>query len=92
MPRTRDDPLPIDESCTCYTCRNFSRAYLRHLIAAREMLSSTLLSIHNLHTLLSLMADLRQAIFNGNLEAFTADFFAARQAGSPETELEPPVF
>ncbi|HWQ84897.1 MAG TPA: tRNA guanosine(34) transglycosylase Tgt [Anaerolineales bacterium] len=94
------DPLPIDESCTCYTCQNFSRAYIRHLITAREMLVATLLSIHNLHTLLSLMADLRQAIFAGKLEAFTADFFAARKgasengllAGLPETEPENPPF
>jgi len=85
------DPLPVDESCTCYTCRNFSRAYLRHLILAREMLSATLLSIHNLHTLLSLMADLRQAIFAGTLDAFAADFFSARQASAPEAELEPPT-
>lgn len=84
------DRLPIAESCTCYTCRNFSRAYLRHLILAREMLSATLLSIHNLHTLLSLMADLRAAIFAGTLAAFAVDFFAARQASAPEAELEPP--
>ena len=79
------DPRPIDEYCTCYTCRNFSRAYLRHLIAAHEMLSATLLSIHNLHTLLALMADLRQAILSGNMAEFAEDFFAARQANSPDS-------
>jgi queuine tRNA-ribosyltransferase len=85
------DPLPIDERCTCYTCRNFSRAYLRHLIAAREMLSATLLSIHNLHTLLALMADLRQAILAGNLAEFAADFFAARQVDGPESAFDDPA-
>jgi queuine tRNA-ribosyltransferase len=49
------DKNPIDEQCTCYTCRNFTRAYLRHLISVKEMLSATLLSIHNLHTLIHLI-------------------------------------
>ena len=62
MQRMRRDPRPIDESCNCYTCQHFSRAYLRHLITAKEMLSSTLLSIHNLHTLLQMRAELRQAV------------------------------
>jgi queuine tRNA-ribosyltransferase len=86
------DERPIDESCLCYTCQNFSRAYLRHLIMAREMLSATLLSIHNLHTLISLMADLRQAIFAGNLDAFAADFFAARQETAAGATSETPPF
>ena len=59
------DPNPIDETCTCYTCQHYSRAYLRHLIIAREMLAATLLSIHNLHTLIHLAATLRQAIVDG---------------------------
>ncbi len=56
------DPRPIDDTCTCYTCRNFSRAYLRHLIVAKEMLAATLVSIHNIHTLIQLVRDMRQAI------------------------------
>ena len=48
------DEKPIDQDCACYTCQNFSRAYLRHLINTREILASTLLSIHNLHTLMAL--------------------------------------
>lgn len=67
------DEKPIDQDCACYTCQNFSRAYLRHLINAREILASTLLSIHNLHTLIALAADLRRAILDGNLNQFTAD-------------------
>jgi len=66
------DPNPIDSECGCYACRNFSRAYLRHLINAKEMLASTLLSIHNLHTLISLATDLRQAIVEGNINEFAA--------------------
>ncbi len=69
------DPRPIDESCTCYTCRNYSRAYLRHLIVAKEMLSATLLSIHNLHTLLQLARDLRQAILEKRYQSFVDEYF-----------------
>lgn len=68
------DPLPIDESCDCYTCRRFSRAYLRHLVVAREMLAATLLSIHNLHTLFDLMRQMRQAILEGNFASFAGGF------------------
>ena len=56
------DPRPIDESCSCYTCQKFSRAYLRHLIVAKEMLAATLVSIHNLNMLLDLTRQARQAI------------------------------
>ena len=79
------DPRPIDETCSCYTCKNFTRAYIRHLLQAREMLASTLLSIHNLHTLVMLASDMRQAIVEGSFETFAADFFAKRQL-SPNEE------
>ena len=62
------DPQPIDTDCDCYTCQHYSRAYLRHLILAKEMLSATLLSIHNLHTLVKVAANLRNAILEGELE------------------------
>ena len=65
-----EDSLPIDETCSCYTCQTFSRAYIRHLIVAKELLAGTLLSIHNLHTLLQLARDLRQAIIEGRLQSF----------------------
>jgi queuine tRNA-ribosyltransferase len=68
------DPLPIEENCSCYTCQNFSRAYLRHLIIAKEMLSATLLSIHNLHTLIQLSREIREAILQGNFKDFADDF------------------
>ncbi|MEN4011025.1 MAG: tRNA guanosine(34) transglycosylase Tgt [Bellilinea sp.] len=70
------DPRPIDEHCHCYTCRNFSRAYLRHLIVAREMLVATLISIHNIATLTSLVADARQAILKGCFDAFADSFLS----------------
>lgn len=63
------DPNPIDPECACYTCQHFTRAYLRHLIIAREMLASTLLSIHNIHTLVSLAAILRESILAGNFKS-----------------------
>jgi len=72
------DASPIDPSCACYTCQNFSRAYLRHLIVAKEMLSATLLSIHNLHTLLQLMREIRQAIFDNRFDQFAEEFFSKR--------------
>lgn len=65
------DPGPIDPECTCYTCQNYSRAYLRHLITAREILSATLLSIHNLHMLIKLMQEMRQAILERRIESIT---------------------
>ncbi len=78
------DPRPIDAGCTCYTCQHFSRAYLRHLIVAKEMLAATLLSIHNLHTLVRLAQAMRQAIREGRFEAWAAQVLAvASQGGSP---------
>ncbi len=74
------DSQPIDKSCTCYTCQNFSRAYLRHLIVAKEMLSATLLSIHNLHTLLQLAREMRQAILEGRFDAFVQEWGREKQA------------
>jgi len=63
------DPRPIDETCKCYTCQTFTRAYLRHLIVAKELLAGTLLSIHNLHALVQLVKDIRQMIIDGTFEA-----------------------
>lgn len=75
------DRRPIDENCACYTCQQFSRAYLRHLIVAKELLAGTLISIHNLFTLLQLVRDARQAIRAGVFDAFAADFLANYAAG-----------
>jgi queuine tRNA-ribosyltransferase len=84
------DPRPIDETCGCYTCQNFSRAYIRHLIVAREMLSGTLLSIHNIYTLVHLMQDIRQAILAGEFTRFAADFLAAYPQEPAESPLGEP--
>lgn len=70
------DPRPIEETCGCYTCRNFSRAYLRHLVQAKEILGYHLNSIHNLHFLLQLMAAARKAIADGNFASFRAEFLS----------------
>ena len=70
------DENPIDENCTCYTCQHHSRAYIRHLIQTKEMLSSTLLSIHNVHTLLNLATNLRQAILDGQFDDFAYNYLS----------------
>ena len=77
------DPGPIDESCTCYTCRHYSRAYLRHLDKCREMLGSRLNTIHNLHYYLSLMQGLRDAIEKGDLAGFVKRFYQQRGKVAP---------
>jgi queuine tRNA-ribosyltransferase len=84
--RYASDLAPIDPECTCYTCRNFTRAYLRHLNRCNEILGAVLGTIHNLHHYLGLMAGLRAAIEAGRLEAFVADFHAglSRAAGDPD--------
>ncbi|MGB9672842.1 MAG: tRNA guanosine(34) transglycosylase Tgt [Anaerolineales bacterium] len=69
-----DDPLPIDESCTCYTCQHFSRAYLRHLILAKEMLAATLLSIHNVTTLIRLTERIRNSILNHSFQSLLEEY------------------
>ena len=63
------DEGPIDAACDCYTCQTFSRAYLRHLIAAKELLASTLLSIHNLRALIRLVDDVRASIVDGTFQS-----------------------
>ena len=70
--RWSDDPRPVDESCSCYTCRNYSRAYLRHLFLAREMLFSTLATFHNLAVYLDRLRRIREAILIGELPAYLA--------------------
>ncbi len=70
------DPGPPDPDCACYTCRTFSRAYLRHLYRARELLAPRLLSLHNLSFYQILMAEMRAAIAGGVFQAFRARFLA----------------
>jgi len=82
--RYRGDPRPLQEDCTCYTCRHYSRAYLRHLDQCGEMLGSRLNTIHNLHFYLDLMGRMREAISAGNFAEFAAGFLE-RQAQSAPT-------
>jgi queuine tRNA-ribosyltransferase len=77
------DPAPLDSACECYTCKNFSRAYLRHLDRCNEMLGSRLNTIHNLHFYLQLLRSLRSAIRAGNLQEFARRFpLSRRDAGA----------
>ena len=70
---------PIDPACSCYTCRNFSRSYLRHLDRCKEILGARLNTIHNLHVYLSLMRSLQEAIAQGRLAAFAASYLGERR-------------
>jgi queuine tRNA-ribosyltransferase len=69
---------PLDPACSCYTCRNYSRSYLRHLDRCNEILGSRLNTLHNLHFYLELMRSLRAAIAQGRLAAFARDYLARR--------------
>ncbi|MGJ0490129.1 tRNA guanosine(34) transglycosylase Tgt [Methylobacter sp.] len=77
------DTNPLDESCGCYTCRNYSRAYLKHLDRCGEMLGSRLNTIHNLYYYLSLMQGLRDAIERQELDAFVKQFYQQRGKAVP---------
>ncbi len=75
----QEDPRPIWEGCTCYTCRTFSRAYLRHLFKAKEITGLRLATIHNVHFMLRFMEDIRTAIAQGRFQQFKQDFLAGYQ-------------
>ena len=79
--RYKDDPAPLDESCDCYCCANFSRAYLHHLHRSKEILGARLNTIHNLHYYLKLMQEVRDAIDADRFHAFRLEFNAARARG-----------
>ena len=78
------DRAPVDAACDCYTCRHFSRAYLRHLDRCNEILGARLNTIHNLHFYLGLMRALRAAIAAGRLLAWSREFLAARAPAAPD--------
>ncbi|HEX9207927.1 MAG TPA: tRNA guanosine(34) transglycosylase Tgt [Steroidobacteraceae bacterium] len=84
----QSDTSPLDPGCSCYTCRNYSRAYLRHLDRCNEILGARLNTIHNLHYYLGLMARIRAALEQGTFGRFVADFLAGPESqvatsGSP---------
>jgi queuine tRNA-ribosyltransferase len=70
-----EDDRPLDEQCQCYTCKNYSRAYLRHLFQAGEILGSTLNTLHNLHFYIDLMRQMRQAIQESRFDEFRQAFY-----------------
>lgn len=74
----RDDPRPLEKDCSCYTCRHYSRAYLRHLDQCNEILGARLNTLHNLYHYQTLMRELREAITAGCLEAYVRDFYTQR--------------
>ncbi|WP_281857349.1 tRNA guanosine(34) transglycosylase Tgt [Litoreibacter halocynthiae] len=82
--RHMDDPRPLDEDCTCPCCSQYSRAYLSHVFRAQEMISSMLVTWHNLHYYQELMAGLRAAIAAGDLAGFVKTFHETRALGDIE--------
>ena len=82
--RHRDDQRPLDESCECPCCKNYSRAYLHHVHKAGEIISSMLLTWHNLHYYQVLMSELRQAIASNKLDSYVAEFQSIRERGDIE--------
>jgi queuine tRNA-ribosyltransferase len=85
----QSDTGPLDPACGCYTCRNFSRAYLRHLDRCNEILGARLNSIHNLHYYLSLFGRLRAALDDGSFDRFVARFLASPEAAPGLTHSPP---
>lgn len=82
--RHQDDPRPLDEACTCPACRNYSRAYLHHVFKSQEIISSMLLTWHNLHYFQELMHGMRDAIGAGDFAAFEKQFHVDRAQGDIE--------
>jgi queuine tRNA-ribosyltransferase len=72
----KEDPAPLTAACTCYTCTHFSRAYLRHLVQANEILGHILLTTHNIHFLINLVAEMRAAIVDGRFSQYATEFLS----------------
>jgi queuine tRNA-ribosyltransferase len=81
-----EDTNPIEAGCTCHACQNFTRAYLRHLVKAEEILGLRLISIHNLHFYLNLTRQAREHILKGTFQAFREQFVAGYQT-RPESQI-----
>lgn len=82
--RFKDDPRPVEEGCGCPTCRHYSRAYLRHLVMAKELLAYRLNTVHNLHYILQLMAGLRRAIAENKYETYARQVLAGLEPSGQE--------
>ena len=85
--RFKADFTPVTESCTCYTCRNFSRAYLRHLFNVNEILVLRLASLHNIHFYQELMSAMRQAILNNQFASWKHDFMLRYHQSKDQSEV-----
>ena len=72
--RFKRDFMPLDESCSCYTCKNYTRAYIHHLLRSKEMLGQTLGSIHNLHFIVKLVDDIRSSMKDDSFYEFRKEF------------------
>jgi len=83
----KDLNAPLDEGCDCYTCRNFSAAYLHHLFNCKELLAYSLSTIHNLHFILKLVADARQSIIDGRFKEFKEAFLTTYEPTDEEVRL-----
>ena len=83
------DPRPIEDDCPCYACRRFSRAYLRHLAVAGELLSARLNTLHNLYFYQRLMRDMRDALAAGRFAAFARAFLEPSAADARPPREEP---
>lgn len=82
------DERPIDETCDCYACKTFTRAYIRHLIVAKELLAGTLLSIHNLRALIRLMEQIRVYIADGSFESRVPELLSQWQGNAERKKME----
>ena len=87
--RYKRDFTPLVEGCECYACQNFSRAYIHHLYKAKELLSHTLISIHNEHFTVNLVESARQAIENGTFFAYKEEIMSKYYAGKPDPQGQP---
>ena len=85
--RHRNEDIPIDPACTCYTCTHYSRAYLHHLFAAKEILSSRLNTLHNLSYYLKLMESMRTALREGTFADFYQNFYRSRNNNDSQEEI-----
>jgi queuine tRNA-ribosyltransferase len=81
----RRDLFPIDPSCTCYACRNFTRAYIHHLFSANEVLSAVLASIHNVHFYVKMMEEVRRSIEVGCFTDFKREFLEGYMKGEKKS-------
>jgi len=84
--RFADDPGPLEPGCACYTCTHFSRAYVRHLTRANEILGHHLLTLHNLHLMLTIARELREAILEGRFQAYREAFWKMNNEQMADSE------